>query len=185
VNDERIKKNENEISKIWKYLHKKEAEKYKRVGNIRINKGVASGLFVSFTFGVIKLILPNVDIQIPVVTESKFMEYLKILIDWIQPKFLFVVPILLGAGWVLKNYSKVSNELIAIILLVFVSFPICSIAGSFITDATGWESFFEIVVEYGVSQGVLVTAFAVIAYDVFHGVGKYRRDRKKEVSNNG
>ena len=179
---ERIDKNENEISKIWKYLHKKELEKYKKVGNVRINKGAVTGILISFTFGVIKLILPNADIKIPKVMESKFMEYLKVLIDWIQPKFLFVVPLLLGSGWVLKNYSKVSNELIAVILLVFVAFPTCSIAGSFIVDATGWERFFKVVVEYGISQGVLVTAFAVVAYDVFHGVGKYRRDKLKEVS---
>lgn len=156
----------------------------KRIGPIRIHKGAIAGVLISVSFGIARIVLDRGEVGLPWVWQglmgSENMEFLDFLLTWTNPDFLFIVPIMLFAGWILKEFTKVSNELIAFILLLTVGIPICGISGFFVSQATGWQRVFETVVKYGISQGVLITALTVVLYDISHGISKYSKDKKVE-----
>lgn len=172
----------NDLEQRIRALERKTEEK--RIGPIRIHKGAIAGVLISVSFGIARIVLDRSDEGLPWVWQglmgSEDMQLFEFILTWTNPDFLFVVPVLLFVGWVLKEFTKVSNELIAIILLLTVGIPICGIAGFFVSHATGWQRVFETVVKYGISQGVLITALTVVLYDVSHGISKYSKDKKVE-----
>lgn len=170
-----------EIKEIWQYLWKKEDEQYKRIGDIRVNKSAVAGFFVSVTFGIARIVLDKYEFS----EWGGDMELIRFLLSLVSTDLLFLVPILLGVGIILKKLTDLSNELIPALLFLFVAFPVCAVVGFFISANTGFQKVLDCIGRYGIFQGFLLTALSVTVYDIVHGIKKYGSDKKILEGNNG
>lgn len=102
---------------------------------------------------------------------------------WVHHEFLFVVPVLLLVGVVLKHQvEELHNGLIPTVMFVFAFF-LCSIWGYQISNfEIGGGRIFDALIRSGLSQGFIVSAIAAKIYDAVHGANKARADHKMKVS---
>jgi len=96
---------------------------------------------------------------------------------WIRTDFVFIVPILIGVGLILKYRTPQNNKLIPLFLFA-VAFPLASIWGFVSSQYLGGARWFDALIIAGVSQGFVCTASAVMIYGSFHGAKRVLRESK-------
>lgn len=96
---------------------------------------------------------------------------------WIRPDFVFIVPILIGVGLILKYRTALSNKLIPVFLFL-VGFFIATIWGYITSHYLGGARVFDAFIIAGVSQGFVTTAAAVMIYSSYHGTRRVFREAK-------
>lgn len=90
----------------------------------------------------------------------------------IDPKLLPWVLFLNVAGIWLKR-GKLPSWMPPIpILLFLISFIICCVFGWIHTEATGAKAMLQIILEYGLANGLVMTLIATWGYDIVHAYTK-------------
>ena len=95
----------------------------------------------------------------------------------IRPNFMFIIPILIIVGLVIKYLTNKNNKLIPVYLFI-VAFPIAAVWGYLTSQYTGGARIFDTFIIAGLSQGAATTAGAVMVYASFHGGKRVFREWK-------
>lgn len=102
---------------------------------------------------------------------------------WVHPDFLFLVPILVFLGIVLKYRTDLTNGAIPIVLYIVAIF-LASIWGFFLSQFEGGKMWYDAIVRSGLSQGFIVTAMAVMSYSSYHDTKKVVKKFKDAIKEN-
>lgn len=101
--------------------------------------------------------------------------------DWnsiIREEFIVLILFISSLGGVLKNRTKLDNDLLPIVLFV-VAFFVSSILGSLTSKYEGWRFWTDVFIASGLFHGGVITSIAVFGWDAVYGLWK-RGLRKKE-----
>ena len=92
---------------------------------------------------------------------------------------LAVSIILMLIGSVIKYRTGISNELIALVV-TGLSFLIWCLIGAWQSYALfpGDGFWYEVIFGHGVAYGISCAAMSIWGWDVFHGIHRYRKDRR-------
>jgi len=166
-----------DVKRIWVYVRTQETNRTHQLGNVRVDKRQVAAILISLAFGLLNFIRQwayRNDVRLPWVSQGNMGEKI---MEYIHPDFLFVVPVLLGLGMILKKYTKIDNGLIPTINFV-VAALMCAIWGYSMSAFTGGDRVFDALVRSGFAQGFLVSAVATKLYDGAHGAKKAQKNRK-------
>lgn len=100
------------------------------------------------------------------------MELFNVIIEHIDPKLYPVVANLIIFGYWIKQRSKykpLPKWMPKVpMMLILISFAMCTLFGWVFSTGDGVKSILESVLVYGVSNGIMCAAFAMMAYDNVH-----------------
>lgn len=102
------------------------------------------------------------------------MELVLGLLTSLRPDLFNLMIALVGVGAVIKYRTKVSNELIPVIL-ISVAFIVCSLTGWF--HSTTSARWYDAFILGGIVDGFTVSAYAGLLWSALHGLYKNRKKK--------
>lgn len=100
------------------------------------------------------------------------MEFFGVIIEHIDPKlYPVVVNLIIFGYWIKKRdkYKPLPKWMPKVpMMLILISFAMCTLFGWVFSTGEGVKSILESVLVYGVSNGIMCAAFAMMAYDNVH-----------------